>query len=191
MIDPLLFFGFTTTTSPCGTYSSRSLANHLPLSAGRVKQAFSSKIFSICLCAQKERHAPRLNRPQDRYKGAISLLERASSVRLKELGENHPPTVDAQVALERVRDHVCAQTGRGRPFYVCSREAQRTSKHHGTPKISLRESVVTGTTNTASKPPPTNQTSVLAYRCHKNVISIRTRRKQSEERSLKGSARLE
>lgn len=44
-----------------------------------------------------------LKRPQEKYTGAISLLERALSIRVEKLGGNHPDTVSTQNTLETVK----------------------------------------------------------------------------------------
>ncbi|CBN80054.1 hypothetical protein Esi_0031_0001 [Ectocarpus siliculosus] len=43
---------------------------------------------------------------QGKHNEALPLLERASSIRGKKLGENHHYTVDTQISLERVQKHV-------------------------------------------------------------------------------------
>ncbi|CAN0492088.1 unnamed protein product, partial [Laminaria digitata] len=43
---------------------------------------------------------------QEKYTEAISLLERALSIRTKKLGGNHPYTVSTQNSLELVRKKV-------------------------------------------------------------------------------------
>lgn len=55
-------------------------------------------------------------RPQDNYREAIPLLERALSI-CKKLGESHPVRVSAQSNLERIRQKVRLQLGRfaGKP----------------------------------------------------------------------------
>lgn len=45
-------------------------------------------------------------RIQGKHNKAISLLEAASSIRRKKLGEIHHSTVDIQISLERVRKHI-------------------------------------------------------------------------------------
>ncbi|CAM9623020.1 unnamed protein product [Ectocarpus sp. 12 AP-2014] len=46
---------------------------------------------------------------QGEHNDALPLLERASSIRRKKLGENHHCTVDTQISLERVQKYVGEQ----------------------------------------------------------------------------------
>lgn len=56
--------------------------------------------------------SPYLECSQEKYTETISLLERAVSIRMEKLGENHPDTVSSQNNLEIVRKKVREQFGR-------------------------------------------------------------------------------
>lgn len=47
--------------------------------------------------------------PQGKHNEVLPLLERASSILRKKLGENHHSTLDTQISLERVQKHVREQ----------------------------------------------------------------------------------
>ncbi|CAN0426266.1 unnamed protein product [Ectocarpus sp. 12 AP-2014] len=64
---------------------------------------------------------------------AIPLLERALSIRAKELGGDHPPAVTAPNNLEIIRQKVCAQLG----CLVAQRHAQSVARRPDTARKCL------------------------------------------------------